>query len=90
MKDRIDLGHNQSYSRLLRGEVWIGILEWHPCKDPDGVPSAGGVYFENAPAEIEGPRWKLESEAPLTISPSIACRVCGNHGWIREGRWIPA
>lgn len=32
--------------------------------------------------------WKVESEDPLTLSPSILCRLCGDHGWIREGKWV--
>ena len=31
--------------------------------------------------------WKVESLEPLTISPSVLCRRCGDHGFIRNGRW---
>jgi hypothetical protein len=33
--------------------------------------------------------WKVESWEPLTISPSVLCS-CGDHGFIREGRWVTA
>lgn len=27
---------------------------------------------------------------PLTLEPSLACRACGHHGFIRDGKWVPA
>lgn len=30
--------------------------------------------------------WQVESWEPLTISPSVLCS-CGDHGFIRNGRW---
>lgn len=32
--------------------------------------------------------WTVEREEPLTISPSVQTGCC--HGFIREGRWVPA
>jgi len=34
--------------------------------------------------------WTVESWEPLTISPSILRKACGCHGFIREGKWVPA
>lgn len=34
--------------------------------------------------------WVIEQRNPLTLSPSIHCLECGCHGFIREGRWVPA
>jgi hypothetical protein len=34
--------------------------------------------------------WKVESWEPLTLSPSLLCRRCGDHGHIRDGKWVPA
>lgn len=64
----------------------------------DGVP--GGLYYEHqcvrakpTPGYIPfGPPqgWTLEKLEPLTLSPSLLCRQCGHHGFIRDGRWVPA
>lgn len=27
---------------------------------------------------------------PLTLTPSLLCDTCGLHGFIRDGRWVPA
>jgi hypothetical protein len=40
-------------------------------------------------AHLTGPYWTVESWDPLTLSPSLLCH-CGDHGHIREGRWVPA
>lgn len=36
------------------------------------------------------PTWRVLSEDPLTLDPSVKCADCGNHGWIRDGRWQAA
>lgn len=36
-----------------------------------------------------GPNWTLVSRDPLHVEPSILCG-CGEHGFIRDGKWIPA
>jgi hypothetical protein len=32
---------------------------------------------------------RLVAEDPLHIEASILCRACGDHGWIRDGVWVP-
>jgi hypothetical protein len=34
--------------------------------------------------------WTVVSWEPLTLSPSVLCRKCGDHGFIRDGRWVRA
>lgn len=69
-------------------------------KKPDGSDCAGAVNFDTPnmqklsavgvaaghPARV---MWKVLSWDPLTLDPSIACS-CGDHGYIREGKWVPA
>jgi hypothetical protein len=38
----------------------------------------------------DDPKWDLVQEEPLTLSPSLCCRLCGDHGFIKDGRWIRA
>lgn len=33
--------------------------------------------------------WKIERLEPLTLTPSLLCKSCGNHGFVRNGKWIP-
>jgi hypothetical protein len=32
--------------------------------------------------------WTVESQEPLTLSPSILRIECGCHGFIRDGKWV--
>lgn len=59
---------------------------------PDGSPCLGAVIFNSQvqAAIMPGrPGWHVESWEPLTLSPSILCS-CGDHGFIRQGKWTKA
>lgn len=62
---------------------------------PDGTPCGAAVYFKDvakdeAYEKAFGDRtaWTVESWDPLTLSPSLLCMVCGDHGFIRNGKWV--
>lgn len=85
-----DIGHDVRIMFTVRqaGGPRIGLIESH--RAPDGRECGGTVTFDVPEAEgLRGPRWSVEQWDPLTISPSVLCS-CGNHGWIRGGRWCPA
>jgi len=52
-----------------------------------GITFAGPVQARIAPKDTT---WNVESTEPLTLSPSLLCRLCGDHGFIRAGRWVRA
>ena len=58
-------------------------------KKPDGTWCTGAFSWWRPASETGRPIWTLESREPLTLSPSFACH-CGFHGYIRQGRWVPA
>lgn len=62
-------------------------------KNPAGEACAGMVTFASTTQRKVEPNrpnvWQVESWEPLTISPSVLCS-CGDHGFIRDGRWLPA
>lgn len=69
-----------------------GLTEEHDRPDGGGR-CHGGVYFDLPGMRDtfrEDQLWQVESWEPLTISPSLLCRICGHHGWIKEGRWVSA
>lgn len=53
---------------------------------PGGGWCIGG--FQWKPRQ-PGPLWELHSLEPLHVEPSILCHTCGEHGFIRDGKWIP-
>jgi len=60
--------------------------------NPAGEPCEGCVTFDGPVAQRvspKTPKWTVESWEPLTISPSVLCQ-CGDHGFIRDGKWVSA
>jgi len=68
--------------------VFIGLQKNH--KRADGRWCGGWVGFVNVEGHPDGSKHTLVSADPLTVAPSLLCRRCEHHGWIREGRWVPA
>lgn len=65
----------------------------HPRADDISRTCSGAVTFdlpETSHLAADDHRWRVVSWDPLTIEPSVLCRICGDHGYIREGRWVPA
>jgi len=103
-EDEHDLGDGHSFVWLgdREGNV-IGLIEHHP-NGPDATPGAkycGGYVAwvaSNAQRGVSPPytaRHQLVAGGPgaedaLTIAPSLACRNCSSHGFIRDGRWVRA
>lgn len=94
MKDEIDLGdgHRIVFSEY-EGEKRVGANVLHPpvegkCSGDGWIAIEGRSWARKFTTPIA--TWKVEQEEPLTLSPSILCRACGDHGFIREGRWVRA
>lgn len=91
----VDIGHGVTITPAFDGEQVVGVHEGH--LDPQGRSCMGWVPFEGtswaqgfADDGVPITTWTVEQLDPLTISPSVLCRTCGNHGFIRDGRWVPA
>ena len=86
--DWTDIGHGVSIQqRFMNGE--LAVVAWkHPCKPygvrEDSIP----VRYNGWPDE----GWSLIQPEPITLSPSVLCLVetCRFHGFVREGKWVPA
>lgn len=84
--------------------VWLDDdhgLRWHTEQGAEGPTGAlfvhrdkrdpqnwclGGVEWRSS----TGPNWTLVSMQPFHIEPSVHCLACGDHGFIRDGKWVPA
>lgn len=85
-----DLGHGVRIRFTTYQGVRHGLIESHDRPDGGGRCS-GAITFAGAPTpQPDRPAWTVESQEPLTLSPSLLCRTCGHHGFIRDGRWVPA
>jgi uncharacterized protein DUF6527 len=68
------------------------------------LPGGGVLWEHDTPAgyparrhlvdPAAGQTWTVTAADPLTLDPSLHCDPelggCGVHGWIRDGRWVPA
>lgn len=93
MSGRIDIGggHEISYYTSGDDDVHIGLIDVHHT--PEGAKCESSSINFDVPANAHVPadaRWQVISEDPLTLSPSLLCMRCGDHGWIRDGAWVAA
>ena len=94
MSNILDLGGGHRFTfiaNLTTGERIGGVHDhpWHDGPGPNGEMTCSGFVSFRGRSERE-PLWDVLSEEPLTLSPSLLCRICGSHGWIRNGRWEEA
>lgn len=83
-----------------------GVMHEHPAAGEPGRPYPQGImpggrcsgFMPLAGRAIEqNVTWDITAGDPdatefegLTLSPSSLCMACGHHGWITDGRWVPA
>jgi len=61
-----------------------------PHRRVDGSLCDGFVTIDGEVQSVVhpgAPKWRVESWDPLTLSPSLLCH-CGDHGFIRGGKWV--
>lgn len=71
-------------------DKWGAIIRHYK---PDGKLCEGCITFDGPMQQKFGdkvPRWTVESWEPLTVSPSLQCGSCPDHGFIRAGKWVRA
>ncbi len=84
-----DLNPNPQYVDLPDNDRIGGIIQH---AKPDGSACEGSIWFDCPQVRrcfSRHPRWSVESWEPLTCSPSFLCH-CGDHGYIRGGKWVSA
>ena len=89
----VDIGGGHSIHFVAyEGDPHAGMNDRH--KRPDnGEPCEGFISFtgsawSNKFTDIE--TWDVQSWEPLTMSPSLLCNICGDHGFIENGKWRKA
>lgn len=82
----VDAGHDVFFW------VWAenGCLYYrHDCPMLGDNPSAIPLDVPQNAHIAADDKWQVECLDPVTLSPSLLC-PCGHHGFIRQGRWVPA
>jgi hypothetical protein len=82
---------NPQYAGIPDVERWGAIIA-HPRPDGAGQCSSGLTFDGEAQRLLspDRPKWMLVSAEPPTLQPSVLCMRCGDHGFVTEGRWVPA
>lgn len=92
-QESLDLGHGV-IGTFIEGETDAPIGVVHEHDRPDGKGRCESVAWFDVPEMRDwNPAkvlWRVESWEPLTLSPSLLCTRCGDHGFIRNGKWVPA
>ena len=85
-----DIG-DEHYIKPIVGSdgAQVGVMVLHRPHHGNGSHGEGrctsSPFWKHAERE-----WSLDSAEPLTLSPSVLCGTCGDHGFIRGGRWVSA
>lgn len=88
MAAALDIGHGVTITFTEYQGERVGLIEEH---DSPAGRCSGSVWFRGTKPTAQQPTtWEVVQAEPLTLSPSILCRTCGHHGYIRGGRWVPA
>jgi len=93
--DRQDIGEGHAITFYTfythhAGGLRAGLIDWH--SKPDGSECKGSILFDT-PENVDisdKAKWQVVSMDPLHLEPSLLCRTCGDHGWIRNGKWVKA
>jgi len=88
--ERFDLGDGHSFEFVSDKSGINGIDYFHQNKE--GNECSGWIPFNGSSwgNRFGNKGWDVQSLHPLTISPSLLCRACGDHGFIRNGKWVRA
>lgn len=89
----LDVGSGVVLRWVTTDGMVVGAIRDHVRPD-NGTTCSSGVYFDvpSLPAWLRqrGSIHRLVSWEPFHLEPSLACRACPSHGFIRDGRWTPA
>lgn len=93
-RDELDLGDGRKLIFVEhKGEKRVAANVVHPpvegkCSGDQFIPFKDRAWANAFEGDIVS--WKVEKDEPFTLSPSILCRACGDHGFVRDGKWVSA
>src|SRR5574340_450121 len=72
----------------------VGATIYHVTDKTESGMCSGFVHFDTPEiARVftnKSSRWQVESWEPLTLSPSVLCGRCGDHGFVLAAKWVRA
>ena len=88
----LDFGDGHWADWIALDGVRVGIIDTHIKADRPQYSESlctGVVYWDRERVPGKAHYWTLQGAADerLTLSPSLNCTACGDHGFIEQGRW---
>ena len=94
MSDADEQAHEQWLEERCPNDLGDGNHRWGWINSPEGRRN---IFFlhrceggRRVLGTIDTSIHQLVAEDPLHVEPSILCTACGDHGFIRGGRWESA
>ena len=84
----LDENHCIEFTKLRDDVFPCGAILWHR-KPYNALSATSGWCARGFQWRGPGIHWELHSLSPLHVEPSIRCS-CGEHGFIRDDKWVPA
>ena len=67
----------------------VGVMLKHPCSKRGGDMTEDFIPIDYA-GNVSERHWQLVQRDPPTLTPSVSYACCGTHGFLTNGRWVPA
>lgn len=85
---RLDLGPGRYMESVMDyNDRLIGWLHTHPDARGAVVPCQSFCAVRT----LDGSQvYEITRDDPLTLTPSLRCPTCGDHGIVVDGKWEPA
>lgn len=82
----IDLGHEHAIGWTPTGDLW-----WlHRCTGPSYCGDLPSKWALGTIDVTSGTKHELRKRLPVYVGGSVLCVACGDHGFINNGKWVPA
>lgn len=89
----LELGLDHTLTLVSFGQnERFGAVLCHPNQKRPGEWCLASIIFDSEDARValpDRPKWTVVQWEPLDITPSFQCN-CGDHGFVRDGKWVPA
>lgn len=86
--EEFDLGHGHVFSPVVdQKDRLVGWMHTHPdARNPSALPCKSFCAIREG---LNAPVHRVVQAKPLTLTPSLECRVCKAHGHVKDGKWEP-
>lgn len=82
------LGHGHTFDAVFNSQGAL-LGWWHLHPDARDLAAPACLVFCAVRCKGDEVHYEVINAEPLTLTPSLLCRRCGDHGRVTNGRWEP-